>query len=1000
MFIHWSGFAQNKTVSGTVKDGTGVGLPGVSILIKGTTRGTTSDVNGKFSIPIDDSESILSFSFIGFKSKELPVGSQSNLEIVMEEDAATLEEVVVIGYGEAKKGDVTGSVAQLRGNQLNRTPSSSMDQLLQGKIAGVQVVTSSGQPGAGATIRIRGVSSLNGQQSPLVVVDGFPMGDAGNLKQINPEDIESIEVLKDASSAAIYGSRGANGVIMVTTKKARAGVPRITFSSLNTISTLAIKPDVWRDATEEAIYANEAALNGGTPANQLPYLGEERGGVYYPSIAELRGLDPNNPKWPYNTDWVKKVYRKPFSQSYTLSVDGGSEDTKYSVSGNYYKEEGLAIKNYYDRYNGRFNLNQKISKSISAGTNIFLTYTKNNGQQLGAGRSRIFPVYDSTGNYFRLNNLDFGNPIAVANEVLNTTRTTDILATIFANVKITDWLQFRTQLSTKYGNSVQDVYEPRTVTFRGYENVGFGAIYNYNNNELLSENYLTINKELGTDHKINVVGGFSVQKYYTKWSNLTAGNFPNDNLKNENLNSAQKQIVNNPPVESPRLDSWYGRANYTFKDRYLFTFTGRADGSTKFGANNKWAFFPSGAIAWKVNEESFMSSSETFSDLKLRASYGLSGNQGLPPYRSLERFGTGRYFTGSGFETGFGPGLPGTPNQQNIRLTGGLGNKSLKWETTNTLDIGMDLGLFSQRITVTADYYVKKTKDLLRIRSVAPSAGYDEQWVNDGTLENRGFELGVNANVVSKGDFEWNVGGIYSMNRNKVTAMGESNLVQTGDYIEMLRQNINYFIVGQPVNAFYGFKTDGIIQTTEEGQTAGLTGGEALPGEIKYVDREKDGDVDSDDRTVIGNPNPDFIYSFNTNVKYKGFDLTAQLYGVQGNDVLDLQKMTPSRQVMRWTADNPSNEYPRANNTRGYRASDFFVTDGSFLRIQNVTIGYSIPQGKIKGVKSIRIYLSGNNLYTFTKFNHGFDPEVATNGINYGGYPRPRAYSLGLNVGF
>ncbi len=996
---------ETKHIQGVVKDENDQPVAGVTVK-GGNTTVTTNDA-GEFDISVSSDASILLFNHVAMEPLEVSIGNRTFFDVVMKSSFTTLDDVVVVGYGAVRKSDLTGSVATLRGDNLNRTPAASMDQLLQGKVAGLQVIVPSGHPGAGATLRIRGTSSLSGSNSPLVVVDGFPWGDGGDLRQINPEDIESIEVLKDASSAAIYGSRGANGVIMVTTKKARAGTPRITLSTLNTLSVLAVQPDLWRDPVEEAVYANEAALNGGTPPGQLPYLGQVRSGVYHPSIAELRGLEPNKPQWPHNTDWLDLVYRNPFSQSYTLGVDGGSENTRYSMSGNYYKEQGLAINNDFDKYTGRLNLDQKISDAVSAGTNIILTHTQNNGQGLSPGRSRIFPVYDEDGNYFRISSMDFGNPMAVANEVLNTNKTIDVLATVFANIRFTDWLSFRTQLSTKYGNSVGDIYEPSTVTFRGYENTGFGQISNYNNTELVNENYLTIDKHFNEDHYLNIVGGFSIQNSNTRTSSLIGQNFVNDNLRNENLNSAANKVINNNLYRSA-LHSWFGRANYTLQDKYLFTVTARADGSTKFGANNKWAFFPSGAVAWKINEEEFIRSLGIFSELKLRASYGLTGNQGISPYQTLDRFGTDRYYTGAqnGFLTGFGPGLASGNNEQGLTIVGGLGNSSLRWETTRSLDVGLDIGILDQRFTLTADYYIKRTSDLLRQRTVSPSSGFDQQWVNDGEIDNRGIELGLHARILREGEFTWNLGGNFTLNRNKVISMGENDRVVTGALIEMIRQNANHFIVGYPMYSFYGYHANGIIQTLDEGLDAGLLGVEAQPGEIKYVDLSgPDGTPDRTidptyDRTVIGDPTPSFLYSINTDMRYKNFDLAIQLYGVYGNDVFDLQKMTPSRQMLRWTPDNPNNDYPRANNTRGYKASDFFITDGSFLRVQNITLGYNVRSGFVKGVSSIRLFCSANNLYTFTKFNPGFDPEVGEDGINWGNYPRPRAFSLGLNIGF
>ncbi|WP_423146091.1 SusC/RagA family TonB-linked outer membrane protein [Rubrolithibacter danxiaensis] len=990
---------QPHVITGKVSDQQGLPLPGVSVAVKGTAVQSASDADGVYKISLPAAEGTLIFSYIGMKTREIEVkAGQATINVTLQSSSTDLQEVVVVGYGTTKKSDLTGSVASLKGNQLNRTPAGNVDQLLQGKIPGLQVVAPSGRPGAGVTVRIRGANSLNGDNSPLVVVDGFPWGSAGGLKQINPEDIESIEVLKDASSAAIYGSRGANGVIMITTRKGKAGQARINFSTLQTVSTLANKLDLWRNPVEEATISNEAAINGGTDPI---YVGRVREGTYFPSIAELRGLDPDKPQWAYNTDWADLVLRNPVSHSYTLSADGGNENTKYSISGNYYNEEGLAIKNYFNKYNARLSLDQKLTKHITAGTNVLITHTKNNGLQLSdfVGRSRIFPAIDPvTGAYFRTGAQDFGNPVAWANEVLDATKTLDLMGSLYANIEITPWLQFRSQLSSKYGSSIYDRYDPRNITSTGNLFNGQGQINNWSNNQLINENWFTVTKSFGTDHSINAVAGYTTESNVIRTSNLTGRNFVNDNLQNEQLSGAVQQFVNNDLTRTA-LNSWLGRINYTFKNRYLFTLTGRADGSSKFGANNKWAFFPSGAFAWKVNEEGFLQSVKNISELKLRASYGVTGNQGIQPYQTLDRLGSSRYWNGSAFVTGYGPGLDLGKNQQGLSIFGGLANQSLKWETTRSLDLGFDLGLYNQRYTLTFDYYTKRTYDLLRERNINPSSGYGRQWVNDGTIDNKGVELGLNADIL-RGAVEWSVGGNIGVNRNKVVAMGELGQILDPYYIERVRQAVTSYTVGQPLYAMYGYKTDGIIQTEAEGLEAGLTGEMAQPGEIKYVDLNGDGVVDPNDRTIIGNPNPDFIYSFNTSLKYKRFDLAAQFYGVQGNDVFNLQKFSPSAQLQRWTPDNPSNEYPRVNSNRGYWASDWFIQDGSFLRIQNVTVGYNLKQGLIKGVKNVRLYFSGNNLYTFTKFPAGSDPEVSANGVFEGTYPKTRAFSLGLNVGF
>jgi TonB-linked SusC/RagA family outer membrane protein len=993
------GFAQGGLVTGTVTDSQNETLPGVSIIIKGTTKGTTTDANGKFSIETESSEDILVFSFVGYGTQEVKVGSQTDVSITLEDDISTLEEVVVIGYGEVKKSDLTGSVAKVRGSDLNKLPAASVDQLLQGKAAGLQVINSSGEPGADMTIRIRGLSSFSGSNSPLVVVDGFPWGDAGNLKQINPDDIESIEILKDASASAIYGSRGANGVIMITTKKGKAGEAKIAFSSLVTTSSLPDRLDVWTNPVDLAVIDNEARVNAGL---EPLYVGADYLGTYFPSIDELRGLDPNKPKWPTNTDWTDIVYRKPLSQSYTLSATGGTDKTKYSISGNYYDEEGLAIGNDYRRYNGRVNVDQKIASKITLGMNLLVTHIDRKGGGLSAGRSPVFPVYNEDGTYFKISPLDFDHPLAHAYDVLNETKSIDVLGSLSLNWEITKWLSFRSMLSNKYGNSINDNYQPRNATYTGYQFSGFGAIDNWSGNELLNEHYLTFTKTFNEDHALTVMAGFSAQISNSRGSRLEGHGFVNDNLENENMNAAEEQIASNWLSKSI-LNSWIGRASYGYADKYLLTLTARADGSTKFGANNKWAFFPSAAAAWKIHKENFMTSLTSISEAKLRVSYGVSGNQGIPPYRTLDRLGSGRYFTDGAFQIGFGPGVYEWEGYNKIWQ--GVPNESLKWETTSQFNIGLDLGVLQNRITFSADYYIKQTRDLLRRAYITPSSGYDQIWINDGDVDNKGIELTVNAEVLSEGDFTWTLGGNFTRNRNEVVNTGEDQFVWHGESIEMLRTPINALIVGQPYDAFYGYKTDGIIQSLEEGVAAGLTGAMANPGEIKYLDisgpdGEKDGVVDQYDRTVIGNPNPDFTYSINTTFKYKGFDLTAQLYGVHGNDVFDFRKFSPSGQLQRWTPDNRTDKYPSVNSTRAYWGSDWFVTDGSFLRIQNVTLGYNFPADMLRVVNSVRVFVSGNNLYTFTDFHKGFDPEVQANGQHWGSYPRPRAFSFGVNVGF
>ena len=989
--------AQQKVVTGVVADKQGISLPGVLVSVAGTSVRTATDSKGKFSISLPLGQNTLVFSFIGMQTLTVKVEPGKNdLQITLENASRDLNEVVVVGYGTAKKGDLTGSVGSIKGSDLIKTPASSVDQLLEGKVAGVQVVTSSGQPGAGAQITIRGQGSINADGNPLVVVDGIEYGDAGNLKQINPDDIESIDVLKDASSTAIYGSRGANGVIMVTTKRGKQGQSHINFSSLTTLSTLQNKLDVWHDPVQEATIENQANINGGV----VPlFTGQTYGGTYYPSLDELRGLDPSKPKWPYNTDWADLVYRKPISQNYTLSADGGDEKTRYAVSLNYYNEQGLNIENGYHKYTGHINLEHKLKPNVTLGTNVIITQTYDYGQELSANRSIIFPAYNPDGTYFHIGANDFGNPLQTAYTVLNTSKTLDLLSTAYVSWDIIKGLNLRAQISYTFGNAVNDNYQPRDATNTGNLFQGYGDINNYNNNHVIDETYLTYDRDFGKKHHINVVAGFTNETNITRTSDLQGHGFVNDVLNDQNLASATTQFISNGETKTV-LESGIARVNYSFLNRYLFTFTSRLDGSSVFGENNKFAFFPSGAIGWKVNDEPFMKNITQISELKVRASYGVTGNQGIQPYQSLSTLGSYKYYTGTpgstSFQTGYGPPYYNDGSNVNSKVFDGLENKSLKWETTSQLDIGFDLGLLDQRFTLTADYYYKHTTNLLRAEQIALSSGFSLIEVNDGTIDNKGLELAGNARIL-QGKVTWNVGANIAFNRNKVISIGGGeNIESNGADIESIRAPLNYYINGQPANVFLGYKFDGIVQ--KAGGTNPVDGTPATVGDIKYI---AGGPLPvGQGEYIIGNPNPKGYYGFNTSVKYGSFDLYVQLNGVYGNDIFNFAKFTPSAQLQAWTPDNPTNAYPSVNSTRVYYASNWYVESGSYLRIQNVNLGYTLKPNLIKGVSNLRVYFSGSNLYTFDKVGPSFDPEVGSNGQNNSAYLKPRQYSLGVTVSF
>ena len=601
----------------------------------------------------------------------------------------------------------------------------------------------------------------------------------------------------------------------------------------------------------------------------------------------------------------------------------------------------------------------------------------------------------------------------------NDSKGLDIISFASVNWDVLPCLNVMAQFNYKHGEQITDKYFPKKYSESGVFNDGYGSIDNWKDDNIVFEAYATFDKTFGGKHRLTVMGGYSYENYQSRSSSLAAKGFINESLGNENLAAGDSETysIGNSSYKT-ELVSALTRINYTFDNRFLFTFTARADGSSKFGSNNKWAFFPSGAFSWKMHEERFIKDLNVFDMLKIRASYGISGNQGISAYQTLSRYGQHKYFNGGKWVTAIGPGYQsGYTGQDGIyALWSGIPNKGLKWETTAQVDLGLDMSFFGNRLNVTFDWYDKRTSDLLRERNIAPSSGYDKMWVNDGEIRNRGIELTIDGVAFQNRD--WRVGGtfVFSRNRNKVLSLG--NAVQTGlktdlrtgmqyeyygNQSEQFRAYTNILAVGQPMYVFYGYKTDGIVQSLADGLSAGLSGDDAQPGEFKYVDIY-DGDgmetVDENDMCIIGDPNPDWMASLGIDVSWRRFDFSIFFNGVFGNDVLNTKRFDqPSNMPMRWTADNPTNAYPRLNANRQTKLSDWWVEDGSFVRIQTMTLGYSIPFSKKDAARKVRLYISADNLYTFTGFE-GYDPEVGMTGIYSGGYPRLRKWTFGADFTF
>ena len=1015
-----TGMALGKTqggpidIEGTVSDQNGQSVVGASLIVAGTDIYAITGDNGQFFLKGVSPDAEIQVSCLGYEEQTVSVNGRAVLNIVVNESTTFLDEIVVVGYGQMKKSDMTGSVASVSPEKLTVSPSNSIESLMQGRIAGMQVISSSQDPGATTTVRIRGNSSINGSNAPLVVVDGFPFGDAGDLKQINPQDIVSMEVLKDASASAIYGSRGANGVILITTSRATKNYTEITVRQQTTLSEFSSELNLWRDPVLMAMLTNESMINAG----QTPqYIGAvNAAGVYYPSVEELMTT------WDTNTRWDDLVFRNvPVSNNTTVQIKSSTDRTSFSASVNYFLDNGVYIKDSYDKYGGNFSVEHKIFDNLTMKTSANISHNRrNNNGGLAYWRNPIFPVYDDEGNYWRYSSNDYSHPLAITDLQTNKTEGTDVIAYASIDWKIIPDLTLTGQFNYKHGETVTDQYYPDIYTETGDYNDGYGSISNWKDDNIVADIYATYDKTFTGNHHFTAMLGYSYENYVSRSSSLASVGYVNESLGNENLQSgnAEQYRISNGETRT-QLVSGIARLNYGYDDRYLFTLTGRIDGSSKFGSGNKWAMFPSGAIGWNMHNEEFMKNQKVINVLKIRASYGVSGNQGISAYQTLSRYGQHKYYYNGSWETAIGPGYQsGYTGEGGIyALWSGIANKNLKWESTSQLDIGADISLFDSRLNITFDWYNKVTYDLLRERNIAPSSGYDRMWVNDGVIRNRGIELTIDGIIFSNKD--WNIGGtfVFSRNRNKVLSLGnavESGLMTDpatgmqyenyGNSMEQFRGYTNILAVGQPMYVFYGYKVDGIVQSLDEGLSAGLTGEDAEPGEFKYMDiYNEDGmsTVDENDRCIIGDPNPDWTGSLSFDVSWRNLDFNIFFNGVFGNDVINTKKFDqPSNMPLRWTTDNPTNDYPRLNANRQTKFSDWWIEDGSFVRIQQVSLGYTLNLARFNNVLDrLRFYVNVDNLYTFTKFT-GYDPEVGMTGIYSGGYPRLRKWTFGIDITF
>ncbi|SEJ40413.1 TonB-linked outer membrane protein, SusC/RagA family [Dyadobacter sp. SG02] len=1001
-----------QQVAGKVTDSRGEPLPGVNIIVKNTSTGTVTNVDGTYSLKVSEANSILLFSYIGYTPAEVPVNGRSNIDVTMKEDQQHLDEVVVVGYGTVKKSDLTGSVASITSAELKAVPVATFDQALQGRAAGVQVVQSNGVPGGGTNIRIRGTTSVSASSEPLYVIDGMLINNnpgemsAGGrgpsinpLSTINPGDIESIEVLKDASATAIYGSRAANGVILITTRKGKAGKASINFETYYGSQQVTKTLDML-NATQFAELVNEAQTN-----------------------AKLAPVYTNPASFGEGTNWQKELFRKASIANYQVSLAGGNEKTRYAMGGGYFKQNGIVQGSDFDRYSFKLNLDTDISKRLKVGTNLAYNRMSTNGVLTGPGNvvqgvvtnalmfNPILPVYDPSrpGGYtFQHDRRDaVANPIAEAKEYEAITTTSRVLGSVFAEYQIIEGLTFRSSFGIDALNTKSNTFGPNFLK-RTENSKGEASVTTLQALTWLNTNTFNYTKQINKDNSFNVLLGLETQKFRNESVNAYAFGFPDSRTGWHDIGSAENpQTTSNGELQWSML-SYFGRVNYSFKNKYLFTVTGRSDGSSKFSEGRKFGFFPSAAFAWKVSEENFMKSVNFIQDLKFRASYGRTGNQSIQPYRSLALIGA------------LGQGVFSTTGQEVIRGREPVSypNKSLKWETTDQVNAAIDLSVLKGRLDITVEAYNKNTIDLLLDTPIPYTTGFENTLLNIGNVRNRGIDVAINS-VNLDGKVQWNTSLNVSVNRNKITNLARNGDVNLGVGGNILRE-------GEPIGTFFGYVFDGIYQTDEEAkQSPAIAGQSPAAGDRKYKDISgpngtPDGIINDFDRTIIGSAQPDFTWGLNNSVTFKNVTLSLFFQGSQGNQMVnqnlgDLANVNGKQNVLaeaglgRWTPQNHSNRYARALATANDNVfSSRFIEDASYLRLKNITLGYNFAAPVLKklGLASARLYVSATNLWTVTNYS-GYDPEGnaygnTTNivGVDFGSYPQAKTYTVGLNFGF
>lgn len=1035
-------YSQTKTVTGTVNDSYGTPLPGVSIVVQNSKNiGTSTDFDGNFSIDIpSDSKLVLVFSYLGFLNQEVDVSNTNTVTITLKTDTTQLNEVVVVGYGTILKKDVTGSLSSVKVEKNVASQSNSVTDLLQGRAAGVQVIQNGSALGAGMSVKIRGISSLRANNEPLYVIDGIIIASAGEgvmsaggignagqesqsgLNGINPSDIESMQVLKDASATAIYGSRGANGVILITTKKGKSGKAKISSFINNSVRTITKKWNVL-DGVDYANYQNEVA---GVNEINAPYhiTGSEIYGITYddddnPTISDI-------PAQVYN--WQDELFHQGFSTKVGFTASGGSDKGNYYVSAGYDDQEGIVKNSGLQTGSLRINLNQNLTKKLKLEATISGTITKTNfaesGDLIGASQSLIRnaisyrPVITEDSEDLE-QGLEASNPYSWINDFSDISKENRYIASLGLTYKLgLKGLSYKVMA----GGNIRTKDRRRfygLTTYQGANANGALQISTLNNSSYQINNLLRFNRTFNGKHRINALLG-------TTWDVRKVNNsiYAVEDFVTTELTTNQPFLgaVISQPLQFFTADqqilSFLGRATYTYNDKYVLTASFRRDAVSKFSKGNQVGLFPSFALAWRLDNEKFIKNLNFFGDLKLRAGWGQIGNHGITPYATISNYGV----NGSLYGTATG----GTSV---AIVLNNIANPNLSWETTEQLNFGLDFTTKNDRVSGSIDIYDKSTKDLLQASTIPTSSGFQQLQVNRGTISNKGIEVALDWSAIQNENVQLNIGGNIAFTKSKISYLGgtltdlyvdgvaEERFFYYGNNISrgnIFKTPANIFVEGEEIGLFYGFETNGIYQTEDTDLVEG-----AVPGDVRIVDQNGDGNITELDRTFIGNPNPDFVYGLNISLKVKRFTASMLFNGVYGNDVANgnlLQlanpegvnyNIIPDAYNNAWRPDNASTTHPRIGfTTNGRQAiSDRIIEDGSYLRLNNVTIGYDIPVAKT-GLESLNIYLAGQNLATWTSYS-GYNPEVSSFlytgqiiGVDWNGAPNSRTLVLGLNINF